>query len=463
MLPRFLIVPICLISFNVDAENATNPVDNFKKYGLALEAIFGMGIRLQYLLDHINNNNATNITTRSDKGNFVVSPISATTIIAQLMLGAEEPFREQLYDLLQLPKSTNLNIVNYYGKNKKNESINLPHADLHLQLSSLLKFMKKNTTKKEFILKQENAVFVDEDIKLKKRFEKNMEIFYDSYIRMVDFKLQKDQPQALINYWINESTNGLIPELFSDPLPSTTQAIFVNTVYFLAKWQTPFSDELNQVAPFSISETENSTVTYMRGIIEQIPYKETENYYLLGLPYENNELFMYIILPHDRHPLKYKIDEFATLLTPDDVLRSLQTMKLTDVTLKMPKLELTNTIHLLEPLKKYCAYKQFHATRKNNSKTNETKFDNLFSKIDDFEKFNYSSSEQKIELSAAAENETLNVSDIVQKMVFKVNENGTEAAAVTASISDKFDSQTVRLDRPFSFFIRHDRLCLHLR
>lgn len=151
------------------------PRDNFHQYGLALEAIFGMGIRLHVLLD-------------SSKGNFVVSPLSTTAVIGQLMLGAEGEFREHLYELLSLPmKSSYTNSVYHYGKDKKNQSYTLPYTEFHLQLSSLLKTLSTRKTQELFTLNLNNALFYNENLELKTHFKKFLEDLYNTNIEALDF------------------------------------------------------------------------------------------------------------------------------------------------------------------------------------------------------------------------------------------------------------------------------------
>lgn len=151
------------------------PRNNFQQYGLALEAIFGMGIRLHVLLD-------------SSQGNFVVSPLSTTAVIGQLMLGAEGEFQEQLYDLLSLPKKTSFtNSIYHYGKDKKNQSYVLPYSEFHLQLSSLLKTLATRKIGELFTLNLNNALFYNQNLELKNHFKKFLGDLYDSDIEPLDF------------------------------------------------------------------------------------------------------------------------------------------------------------------------------------------------------------------------------------------------------------------------------------
>lgn len=146
-------------------EVLSNPQNN-----LALEAIVGMGLRLQAL---------HNKTTSK---NFVVSPISATVVIAQMMLGAEGKFLDDLHQLLSLPNLPTAELVN----NKNNQTMKLPHARFHFQLMSLIKSLKKKKGE-QFKLIQSSALFYNQNIELTDNFQYYLFRFYHTEMWPMDF------------------------------------------------------------------------------------------------------------------------------------------------------------------------------------------------------------------------------------------------------------------------------------
>lgn len=188
-------------------------------------------------------------------------------------------------------------------------------------------------------------------------------------------------------------------------------------------------------------------------MIEQIPYINTSQYRMVNLPYKNRELGLYLIYPHQTSDNKYNIKKFVQGLDPQEILQSANKMKLHDVILKIPKLSLSNTISILEPLQKYAEYKKAKIEPRTNS---NNVIDVLQDKITAYTNFTPSVLPDLL-LSDAAKGVDFKVSDIVQQMVFSINEKGTEAAAVTAGVTDYMGGvKTVVLNRPFSFFIRHE-------
>ncbi|KAJ8959966.1 hypothetical protein NQ318_009399 [Aromia moschata] len=412
------------------------PQKDYDEYGFALDAIFGVCIRLQAMLN------------QSTPRNFVVSPVSATVIVAQLLLGAEGEFKDHLYDLLSLPEYLQHRYSIKYP-NKNNESSTLYHAKFHFHLSSLLKKLQKRKDGEEFTLNQSNALFYNEELTLNAYFKRFMKSFYNSEITPLNFSTDTT---STINDWCSNHTNGLIKNIVSAPPDESTSAIFLNSIYFLAEWETPFADVLNRVEPFHVTENHTVTTTYMQGIIPDVPYAKTSEYKLVCLPYLNYELGMYVLLPREDHPYKYDINKFFESLNPGEVLTTVTLAKIREATVKIPKLSLSNTLRLLEPLQKYAEYKKVKSQPKNDKDAIEF----IEQRVKEFQNFT-TPVKQEVYLTAAAEGEGLRVSDIVQQMVFSINEKGTEAAAVTAGITDYMGgSKVMVLDRPFTFFILHE-------
>ncbi|KAJ8920139.1 hypothetical protein NQ315_011798 [Exocentrus adspersus] len=414
-----------------------------REYGLALEAVFGIGIRLQALLDS------------STPSNFVVSPVSATVIVTQLLLGAEGEFRRQLYDLLSLPGHAPYDNLVYYNRNKRNETCVVPYALMHLHVSSMLRKLQKRKTGELYTLNLANALFYNKDIQLRNCFRRSMAQFYDSQINPLDFS---QDTSSTINSWASANTNGLIKTIVQGPPPPTTSSIFLNSIYFKAQWETPFSDQLNTIDAFYTQENTTVDTTYMLGLIENILYADTKDYRMICLPYKNRELGMYILLPKTDNPYKFNSKEFIKQLDPSEVLQVIATAPLRDVVVKIPKLSLSNNLKLLEPLQKYAQFKK-QASRTQNVKATQDIVhivNCIEHNVENFKNFTPDGTPE-IYLSGAADNANMLVSDIIQQIVFSINEEGTEAAAVTAGITDYMGgSKTMVLNRPFTFFIRHE-------
>nr|CAH7721520.1 unnamed protein product [Callosobruchus chinensis] len=425
----------------------------YQKYTQALEAVFGMGIRLQLLLEN------------HDSHNFVVSPLSTVVVIAQLMLGAEGEFQDQLYELLSIPKPKVVpQTIYHYGKGG-NTTNSLRYAEFHLQLSGLVKALQKRRGDELFVLDQDNALFYSVDIHLKDQFQRCMEKFYETEIKSLDFR---QDTKSFINNWASTHTNGIINNILTTSPPPSTTSILLNSIYFKAEWDQPFSDQFNRVDKFYVAENTTVDITYMLGTLEHIPFVEMADFRLLSLPYKDKELGMYILYPTQKHEFKYNIKKFVQKLPPELVYQALLNLKDHDVIVKIPKLSLSNTLNILEPLQQYAQFKKdqqakvtkarvsfrFSSPRLDDGAEIIKEIQNELSKA---RNYTLPVTHKDIILTAAADDSKLRVSNIVQQMVFSINEKGTEAAAITAGVTDYIGGQkVVVLNRPFCFFIRHE-------
>lgn len=406
-------------------------------YNVALEAIFSMGIRLQALL--------YNPALENKHDNFLISPISATTLIAELMLAADDDMAKELHDLLSLSQ--------FDKEMFKNTTHIFPYNKLHLQLSGLLQELNSNNTKRHFTLESPSVIFYDKNMSLCEDFLKKLQL-YETYTFPLDFSKNVLETQMFMNAWANKSTHGLIKEFLPHPPSVNTAAIFGNILYFKAEWEVPFSYQLNRKGLFSIDKKKTVNVTYMLGEMENLLYAESEELKckMIALPYKNKELSLYIILPTDDI---YDIKDFVQNIKTKDILKLEKKLEEHQVSLKLPKISLTSTSELLEPLKKYSSFK------KNQPQQNMTIdlriLDSIEHKIDSYASYNVTKDVDIFLTHATKSRRPLKVSNIVQQVKFLIDEKGTEAAAITAGTVDYIGViRNFYVDRPFSFFIRHE-------
>jgi len=391
----------------------------------ATEAVFAIALRLR-TLGHENENK-----------NFLISPLSAALTVGQLMLGADGDLKKNLHSLLTLP-----------NKNKK-EFKDDDYFNFHKSMGKLVARLQKKTN---YILDSHNGIFYNYNIAISELFDHESKTLYKSQLYPVNFKL--DYAKDFINSWAFNVTRGLIPTLLPHPPSPTTAAIIANAVYFKGEWDEPFSSELNHDGPFKVKANQYVDATFMVNLFESIPFAETEKYKVIALPYKNNDASMFFILPKPGHPYEYNTRKFVESLGTENILNIISNMTPTAVTVKIPKLKIITSLSLTDLLKKFIIYK--NATRPN-SNTNANNLSALEDMVNKFDKFN-PDKDVDLVLSAAADQDQLVVSDIVQQVYFSVNENGTEAAAITAATVDRMGgAKTFLANKPFVFFIQqHD-------
>lgn len=151
------------------------------------------------------------------------------------------------------------------------------------------------------------------------------------------------------------------------------------------------------------------------------PVRVDEHYQVVQMPYEGSNIVMDLIKPLDGD-----WDDFMEELTNDTLQAYLSDLNGQDVNLSLPKFKIeTPRMNLIEPMRSLGLVDVFGANA-NLSGINGD--DNLF------------------------------LSTLVQKAYIDVNENGTEAAAVTIAVIMEEGSAMapieIRFDRPFLFVIR---------
>jgi serine protease inhibitor len=193
----------------------------------------------------------------------------------------------------------------------------------------------------------------------------------------------------VVNQMVNKTTRGMIPQILSGgDVDDSTMAIILNTIYFKSKWAIPFSINSTRTGTF-YGMKQSTQVPLMHISDKKFLYAEDHDNQMIQLPYVNKSLAMYIVLP------KTKTD-------PGKMCSSLIFRNYSEqsVNLTLPKFEHRQRTHLIPVLQKMGIKQLFTPYEADLSKMTGSK--NVF------------------------------VSDVIHEAVVKVDESGTEAAAVTA-------------------------------
>jgi serine protease inhibitor len=84
-------------------------------------------------------------------------------------------------------------------------------------------------------------------------FQRTLQKNYGAELVQLDFS-QPATASRTINNWVNENTNGKIPDLISpQALGDDAQLVLANAIYFKAKWEAEFRKESTRQEPFHLS------------------------------------------------------------------------------------------------------------------------------------------------------------------------------------------------------------------
>jgi serpin B len=334
------------------------------------------------------------INMSESSGNFFISPLSITQALGMAYNGAAGATKTAMETALRRNGFSTDEINAYYKK--------LVDALLAADSSTRLKIANSIWTRKDFPVLQS---FYDVNT-----------AFYGAKVQSLDFT----QPSAkdIINNWCSQNTNGKIPFVI-DQISDDVVMYLINAVYFKGIWKSQFKTSDTFDGSFAAT-TGAVPVKYMK-------QENTFNYFgndsvqCAELPYGNGAFSMVVVLPAS----KYSVDQIVNKLNSSTWKHWQESMRPIQLHVEFPK------------------FKFSYKTLLNNS-LSQLGMGVAFADFADFSKI--------------ANGGGLKISRVLHNTFVAVDEEGTEAAAVTAveigvtSVGPQIASFIV--NRPFLFFIK---------
>jgi serine protease inhibitor len=247
---------------------------------------------------------------------------------------------------------------------------------------------------------------------------------------------------ALVNDWVNASTNGLIDSIVEDgPLDEQFNLLAVNSIYLKAQWYSPFeSFYTNEDVFYTSAERTQATDSKARFMhkVDFIDYSNTAipGYHLLKLDFHRGDgLSMVFALPGSTTTAS---NSTATALARSTATSTSNMVKSQDVWSALDSLQLQRVALALPMFKFESMYEGSLMSTLKDMGMNAPFMGELCI---------YDNSCQEM------------ISMIIQKTVINVFETGVEAAAVTAIATvtsappEDLAPVLVMMDHPFQFFI----------
>ena len=331
------------------------------------------------------------------KKDYIISPLSMQFLLGMLLDGAQGETADQIAAVLGYGAGETAQVNEYCLEMLKQ----LPKLDKRTGLAIA------------------NAIFVDDGWPLKDAYKADMGQYYKAEIENLDFT-KSAEALKVINGWCSKNTGGMIPKVLDDVSPDIL-CYLLNAVYFKSEWKEKFKKEQTADTPFTDEAGAKTTVKMMKQYHE-FPYAETEVFQAVRLPYGNGAFAMTAFLPTDGHTIA---DVTATLRKSDwAALR--ESFDDCDVDLWLPRFESKFNILLNDMLRAMGMPDAFDGAKAD------------FSPMSDF---------------------ALCLSFVQQHAAIKVDEEGTEAAAVSSAGMEKNSAPmpgrqvTFHADRPFIYLI----------
>jgi serine protease inhibitor len=220
-----------------------------------------------------------------------------------------------------------------------------------------------------------------------------------------------------IDEWVVEHTEGLIDGIAEDlglPNPQVV-AVLLNAVYFFGPWTTPFDPDLTLTGPFTRPDGSQVEAQLMsrRG---DLAYHEADGYEVLRLPYGDDERFgMEIFLPEAGSSLPELMEDLDARAWRS----ATESLEPSDLMVLLPRFDLTYESSLDEALQALGMGPAYDSGADFSPMTPAGAW----------------------------------LSTVVHKARVKVDEEGTEAAAVTGGAMIVSAPPTFEANRPFLFTI----------
>lgn len=336
-----------------------------------------------------------------DEENIMISPLSVSMALSMTLNGAEG----ETFDAMR--------------KTLKMSGLDLD--EINDGYKSLIKLLVELDP--EVTLKVANSIWHDDEFLVKQEFLDRLIEVFGASIEDMDFK----DPASVnrINDWVNTNTEGLIEKII-DEIPDDMVMYLINAIYFKGNWLYKFDEKDTRIDDFYLENGEKKVVDMMIQSDRFATYF-SEQVHMIELPYGDSLFSMTVLMPADeRQPLDQFISESVTSENLNRWRSDLRT-PLQKIPVQLPKFEMKYEIKYNDILKAMGMEIAFDAYSADFSGIADMSPQNLF------------------------------ISEVKHKTFIRVDEKGTEAAAVTSvGMMPTSMPQPMIVNRPFVFII-HER------
>lgn len=260
-------------------------------------------------------------------------------------------------------------------------------------------------------VKTANSIWHRDHLAVEEDFKEMIGTYYNGEAH----ELREPNPAEELNDWVHEKTNGLIEKLVEE-VPSNVVAYLINAVYLDADWEKPFEKHLTSPGSFYLLDGEEIQHPMMKQT-ETFQYMEDSSFEAVKLPYQDEGLSMIVVLPDTGAYEEVALDLDFSMFVNGDWSR-------TEMDLQLPAFTFKSEYDLEDRL-------------------TEMGMGMLFNQgLDTSPLFGEGAAHQ--------------IDEVLQKTYINVDEEGTEAAAVTSAALNESATLVEKrfiVDRPFLFSI----------
>lgn len=346
------------------------------------------------------------VVGRSASGNVVVSPLSVSLALGMTYNGAAGETEAAMTETLG--------------------ATGMAREELNQAYHGLIDLLTRMDPKVQMEIA--SSIWYREGFEVEPAFIDVNQTWFDAEVAALDFSAPNAADQ--INSWVDEQTNGKIAEIVDGPIDGDTMLFLINAIYFKGTWTVQFKKGDTRDAEFHLADGTSRTVDMMK-VESDLAYHRGPGFQAVDLAYGGALFHMAVILPDPGKDL----DELIGELDEESWADLEEGFHTTEVVLNLPRLELEFGTSLKDAL-------------------GALGMEVAFTRDADFSGIN--------------PEEPLFIKDVKHKTWVKVNEEGTEAAAVTSVVMECLSivsgPTSMIVNRPFLFVIHdhHSRTVLFL-
>jgi serpin B len=205
------------------------------------------------------------------KKNVLVSPLSVSTALTMAYMGAAADTKKAMASTLDLT-GTDTEAGTKYKQTL--DSLRQPGGSTKLEIA--------------------NALFARQKIKFKEKFLDQNKQYFNAKVTTLDFK--SPTATATINKFVADSTHNKIKSIV-DEIPENQVLYLVNAIYFKGSWDDPFDKGATTSRDFHLADGTVKKVPMMREGGDDLFYFDTSSFQAIKLGYADKRLSMCIFLP----------------------------------------------------------------------------------------------------------------------------------------------------------------------
>jgi serine protease inhibitor len=148
--------------------------------------------------------------------------------------------------------------------------------------------------RRDLVLKVANAIWVDTSETLKPEFEGLAKSEFGAVARTIP--LTAPEVVRLLNRWADSTTAGRIREVQGKPFEKGISVVLTNAVYLKSTWLTPFDSTRTKPRPFTLASGRRVSLPMMESRSD-LGYRRGDGYQAVRLPYKAGLTALYLVLP----------------------------------------------------------------------------------------------------------------------------------------------------------------------